>query len=119
MEPRSLEAVTDRGLKILPRTSHKISYFHCPVPMSAIPHLTAYLAPLRELYPALSEHGCELYLGLAHAGDVEATKAIIAEAQKVAPQFGVATECGMGRTLAEKLPDIMAALTEVTEPIGV
>jgi hypothetical protein len=117
MEPRSLQAVTDRALALLSHTSHQISYFHCPVPLSAMPHLTAYLAPLRDLYPALRDHGCELYLGLVHAGDLEGTQARIEEAQKVAPEFGVATECGLGRTPVEDFEDLMAISVEVTRPV--
>jgi hypothetical protein len=119
MEPQSLQAVTDRGLQLLSRTSHKISYFHCPVPLSAMPHLTAYLAPLKDLYPALRDHGCELYLKLIHAGDLEGTKARIAEAQKVAPEFGVATECGLGRTPVEEFKGIMEDMIEVTRAVDV
>lgn len=117
MEPASLRAVADRGLELLARTSHRIWYFHCPVPLSAMPHLAIYLAPLKDLYPALRDHGCELYLGLIHAGDLEGTKARIAEAQKVAPEFGVATECGLGRTPVEDFEGIMETLVEVSGPL--
>jgi len=115
-EPKSLQAVTDRGLALLSRTSHPISYFHCPVPLSAMPRLTAYYAPLCDLYPGLSDHGCELYLGLVHAGDLEGTKTRIKEAQKVAPQFGVATECGLGRTPVEHFEDLMQISADVSRP---
>jgi hypothetical protein len=119
MEPQSLQAVTDRGLQLLSRTSHKISYFHCPVPLSAMPHLAEYFAPLKELCPTLREQGCELYLGLVHPGDLEGTKARIAEAQKVAPEFGVATECGLGRTPVEDFEGIMEDMVGVTRPVDV
>ena len=119
MEPTSLRAVTDRGLELLARTPHRISYFHCPVPLPAMPHLNAYLAPLKDLYPALRDHGCELYLGLIHAGDLEGTKSRIAEAQKVAPEFGVATECGLGRTPAEEFEGIMQDMVGVSRPVDV
>jgi len=117
MEPASLRAVTDRALPLLARSSHPISYFHCPVPLSAMPRLAAYLAPLEDLYPALRNHGCELYLGLVHAEDLKGTKLRIAEAQKVAPEFGVATECGLGRTPAEQFEDLMAISAEVSEVV--
>jgi hypothetical protein len=119
IELQSLQAVTDCWLQLLSRTSHKISYFHCPVPLSAMPHLAAYLAPLRELYPVLRDHGCELYLGLVHAGDLEGTKARIAEAQSVAPEFGVATECGLGRTPVEDFEGITKDMVGVTRPVDV
>lgn len=117
MEPHSLLAVTDRALAMLSRTSHKIAYFHCPVPLSAMPYLTAYLAPLQVLYPALLDHGCELYLGLVHAGDLEGTRARIEEAQKVAPEFGIATECGLGRTPADHFEDLMSISATLSRPL--
>jgi hypothetical protein len=108
MEPQSLRAVTDRALALLARTPHEISYFHCPVPLSAMPFLPSYLAPLSQLYPALVEHGCELILGLVHAQDLEGTRERVGEARKLAPTFGVATECGMGRTPPDQVADLMA-----------
>jgi hypothetical protein len=117
MEPQSLRAVTERGLELLSRTPHRISYFHCPVPLSAMPHLTTYLAPLKLLYPALRDHGCEFYLGLVHAGDLDGTRARITEAQKVAPDFGVAAECGLGRTPVEHFEDLMAISVGVSRPV--
>lgn len=107
MEPKSLQAVTDRALALLARTPHQISYFHCPVPLSAMLFLTSYLAPLSRLYPVLEEHGSELVLGLVHAQDLEGTKARIEEARKLVPTFAVATECGMGRTPQDHVPDLM------------
>jgi hypothetical protein len=84
-----------------------------------MPRLAAYLAPLKELYPAIRDHGCELYLGLVHAGDLEGTKVRVAEAQKVAPEFGVATECGLGRTPAEDFEGIIEDTVGVTRPVHV
>lgn len=116
-EPTSLRAVTDRGLSLLARTSHKIDYFHCPVPQSAMDFLPQYFSPLAELYPALQGHGCELNLGLVHFEDLEGTKKRIGEAQKLAPDFGVSTACGMGRTPVEHVKGLMDLMTEVSEPV--
>lgn len=116
-EPTSLRAVTDRAVALLDRTPHKITYFHCPVPLSAMSTLDAYLAPLSDLYVALQAHGCELYLGLVHFDDLEGTKARVEAAKKLAPSFGVATECGWGRTPPEQLENIMKITNEVTLPI--
>jgi hypothetical protein len=73
-----------------------------------MPFLPSYPAPLSQLYPALIEHGCELVLGLVHAQDLEGTRERIAESRKLAPAFGVATECGMGRTPLDQIADLMA-----------
>ena len=53
----------------------------------------AYYAPLAGL-----EYDGELYLGLVHREDgAEGAARRIAVAQRFAPEFGVATECGIGR----------------------
>lgn len=79
--------------------------------------LPEYYAPLSELYPALRDHGCELYLGLVHYDDLKGTKIRIQEASKLAPVFGVATECGLGRTPTEQVEGIMELMAEVSEPV--
>lgn len=116
-EPTSLQAVTDRTLAILARTPHKIAYSHFPVPQSAMARLSKYLSPLTVLYPALQKHGCELYFGVARFGDLEGTQKRIEEAKKFAPEFGVATECGWGRTPPEEIEETMRLLAEVSEPV--
>lgn len=116
-EPISLQAVTDRALALLSLTPHKIAYFHCPVPQSAMSRLTKYLSPLSVLYPALQQHGRELYLGLAIFGDLEGTQKRIEEVRKFASEFGVSTACGWGRTPPEEIEATMRLLAEVSEPI--
>lgn len=116
-EPTSLQAVTDRTLALFARTPHKIAYSHFPVPQSAMTHLSKYLSPLTVLYPALQKHGCELDLGVARFGDLGGTKKRIEEAKKFAPEFGVATECGWGRTPPEEIEETMRMLAEVSEPV--
>ena len=117
MEPTSLQAVTDRGRLILERTPHKVTYFHLPVPKSAMSFLPKYLAPLGELYKILESHGSELSLGLVHFDDLEGTKERIAEAKKLAPKFSIATECGWGRTPADQVEDIMKISRELSSPV--
>lgn len=80
---------------------HKIDWFHCPVPKSALERpevgLEAYLAPLEKFRPYLEKNGTELYLGLVHENKPEVTQQMIEAAKKVVPTFGIATECGGGR----------------------
>lgn len=116
-EPTSLQAVTGRTLALFARTPHKITYSHFPVPQSAMAHLPKYLSPLTVLYPALQKHGCELYLGVVKFGDLGGTKKRIEEAKKFAPEFGVATEYGWGRTPPEEIKETMRLLAEVSEPV--
>jgi hypothetical protein len=59
----------------------------------------AFHAPLRDLQLG----DTELFLGLVHAKDgVAGTKARLAAAQRYAPKFGIATECGMARARSEE-----------------
>jgi hypothetical protein len=47
--------------------------------------------------------GTQLFLGVVHAKDgVEGTRARIAAARRYAPDFGIATECGMARARSEE-----------------
>ncbi len=83
-----------------------ITYIHMPVPIDRSDD--AYFKPLENL--ALKP-GVELFLGCVHAEDgVEGTNRRIAAASKYAPEFGIATECGMGRC---KTPEVVIDLLRV------
>ncbi len=70
-----------------------------------------YFAPLRELRLGSET---ELYLALVHAGDEEGTRRRIRRARGVVERFGVATECGMGRTPVDELNNILGISVAVT-----
>lgn len=59
-----------------------------------------------------------LYLGLVHANDLEGTKERISTAAKVLQgrAFGVASECGFGRSSAEELKSIIEIAGVVSGP---
>lgn len=86
---------------MIEKSPHKINWFHCPVPKSALERsdvgLESYLAPLKDLVPYLERNGTELYLGLVHEHKPDYTKQMIEAASRIAPNFGIATECGGGR----------------------
>lgn len=91
-----------------------VNWVHLPVPRDRVDD--AYFAPLRDLerFP-----GCELYLGLVHFTDgVEGTRRRIAAAQRVVPEFGVATECGLGRRPPETIPDLLRIHAAVAAPVA-
>lgn len=116
-EPKSLQAVVDRGLVLFERSSHPISFFHVPVPVSAMGFLDKYLAPLKQILPKFKEHRTELYLGVVQYDDLEGTEKRIEAACKIVPEFGVATECGWGRTPVEQLDGILKLTSEVCGPV--
>lgn len=70
-----------------------IAYFHMPVPIAR--HDSAYFAPLSQL----ALHGdTELFLGLVHLADgAQGTLRRIAGARAIREDFGIASECGLGR----------------------
>ena len=86
-----------------------IDWIHLPVPKERDDD--AYFAPLAGL--ALKP-GCELYLGLVHATDgIAGTRRRIAAAEKVVPDFGIATECGFGRRPPETIPALLRQHADV------
>lgn len=118
-EPEDLGVVAERGRELLEASSRPIQYWHLPVPVSAMGKLEAFFEPLKALLPTLREHGTELYLGVVQAGDLEGTTKRIEAAQKALGDFpfGVATECGWGRTPPEDIDSILRILREVSEPV--
>ena len=82
----------------------RIDFLHLPVPQDRTDD--GYFAPLAGLeLPAETA----LYLGLIHHADASGDRARIAAAGRVVPRFGVATECGWGRTDPERVPGLLQA----------
>ncbi len=91
-----------------------INWIHIPVPRSRAD--AAYFAPLRNLR---LQPGTELYLGLVHlTHGTEGTRRRIAAAATAVSDFGVATECGMGRRPDHHdMGELMKIHREVSAPI--
>jgi hypothetical protein len=100
--PKDAGILTELGNGIIERVGRQVDYLHLPVPQERTDE--AYFAPLRDL--ALG-HGSRLYLGLIHYNDAEGDQARIAAARRVCPDFGIATECGWGRTDPERLDGLL------------
>jgi hypothetical protein len=80
----------------------KIDFVHIPVPKRAD---ASFFAPLKSWQrPA----GARLYLGLLQFNDPEGDRRRIALAREVLTEFGVAAECGFGRTDPARLPILLA-----------
>jgi hypothetical protein len=57
-----------------------------------------------------------LYLGIVHYSDgVAGARARIATAERVVRDFGIATECGLGRRPPETLPQLLQIHAEVAD----
>lgn len=81
--------------------------------------LNEYYEPLKQLLPRFKDQDTELYLGVVHENDSEGTQKRIDAAKKVFGdfEFGVATECGWGRTAPEDISSILQISNEVSEPV--
>jgi hypothetical protein len=80
----------------------RVDFIHIPVPKDAG---DAFFAPLRAW---LQPRGTQLYLGLLQHNDAAGDQARIAAARRVVRNFGVAAECGFGRTDPERVPRLLA-----------
>lgn len=115
VEPRDTRLMVQMANSILAQTDRHVDWIHMPVPKDRADE--AYFAPLRDLRLSPGE-GTELFLGLVHAHDEQGTRARIRVAQETVPglEFGVATECGMGRTPADELDSILQISAAVSAP---
>jgi hypothetical protein len=98
VEPKDAAKMVDFANALGRSIKHRLAYIHMPVPIERSDD--AFHRPFRDL--ALAP-GTALFLGVVHAKDgTEGTKARIAAAHRHAPEFGIATECGMARARSEE-----------------
>jgi methionine synthase II (cobalamin-independent) len=93
VEPKDATKLVEFANALSEAVEHPLAYIHMPVPLGR--NDDEFHRPLQNL---TLKDGTELYLGVVHAADgVDGAKARIATARRYAPQFGIATECGMAR----------------------
>ena len=86
-----------------------VQWLHIPVPRDRSDD--AYFEPLKGLR---LKPETQLFLGLVHHTDgAEGTRARIATAEKFVSDFGISTECGMGRRPPETIPELLRIHTEL------
>ena len=103
MQPPSLQACVEIANGIVADASRQVDWIHMPVPRDRTDG--AYVEPLRGLRLPSSTR---LYLGLVHYTDgVEGTRERMKVAGAVYPDFGIATECGMGRRVGQDIPKLL------------
>lgn len=91
---------------------HKVHWLHMPVPKNREDE--DYFLPLKSLE---TDSETELYLGLVHTDDEQGTLRKIKSAQSVIKDFGVSSECGIGRTPREELDSILQVTRNVCRPL--
>jgi hypothetical protein len=90
-----------------------VDWMHLPVPRDRDD--ADYFRPLAGLD---LDPRTDLFLGLVHLTDgVEGTRRRIASAQRVVSEFGVATECGLGRRPPETIPRLLEIHAEVAAAV--
>ncbi|MGA7789683.1 MAG: hypothetical protein WCA56_16140 [Xanthobacteraceae bacterium] len=98
VEPKDAAQMVDFANALARSIAHPLGYIHMPVPVERDDD--AFHRPLGDLKLGA---GTALFLGLVHAKDgVAGTKARIKAARRYAPDFGIATECGMARSRSEQ-----------------
>ncbi|KUI25372.1 hypothetical protein [Mycobacterium sp. GA-2829] len=124
-DPPDAEAAARGGRHVLPRDARAIVTLanglsrHVSRRIDAIQAATvaawtkrAHWQPLADL--AL-EPGTEIYLGLVHAEDgADGVRTRSALAREFLPEFGLSTECGLGRHSVEQLDAVLTAWQELT-----
>jgi len=102
--PKDTAILTELANGILGRVQRRVDFLHLPVPRERDD--TAYFVPLHALRLPLD---ARLYLGLIHHADEAGDRRRIATARIVTPRFGVATECGWGRTDPARVTGLLAS----------
>jgi hypothetical protein len=103
VEPADMAKMVDLANGVAGGIRRSIGWLHMPVPRNRTDD--AYFAPLRDLRLPPETR---LYLGLIHNTDgIEGARKRLAAASKVVPDFGVATECGLGRRPPETMLDLL------------
>jgi hypothetical protein len=106
IQPLDMAKMVELANAIVAAMPRQVNYFHMPVPIDRDD--SAYFAPLRHLQNAAA---LDLYLGLLHIADgVDGAKRRIAAANPHIDKFGIATECGLGRS---KTPDTVKAILKL------
>jgi hypothetical protein len=93
IEPRDMGNLVRIANAVAAAAQRPVDWMHMPVPHARDD--AAYFAPLADLK---IDPETELFLGLVHMSDgIEGARRRVAAARTVRAEFGVATECGLGR----------------------
>lgn len=107
VEPTDAANLVRYANAVIAASERELTWLHLPVPIER--NDAEFFAPLASLAPVP-----ELYLGLVHREDgAPGAQRRIAAAAAVVPEFGVATECGIGRAPAGSTEGILRTHAEV------
>jgi hypothetical protein len=113
VEPKDLGVCVRMANAAAREAGRPIDFVHVPVPRDR--HDDAYFAPLKDL----DVGDGRLFLGLVHTtGGVDGCLRRAQTARAHAADFGIATECGLGRRRPETIADLMRLHRTVADRLG-
>jgi hypothetical protein len=112
VQPKDTGILVELMNGIAHAVTRPLDFLHVPVPKDRTD--AAYVAPLAGWR---RRPETRLYLGLLHHDDEAGDRARIAAARQVVADFGVASECGWGRTDPARLPGLLACHRKAAETL--
>jgi hypothetical protein len=111
VEPKDTALMVRFSNALSQRIGRSIQWIHMPAPRTRTDD--AYYAPLKDLR---LRPETKLFLGLVHHTDgVGGARRRMAAAAKAVADFGIATECGLGRRPPETLPQLLRIHAEAAD----
>ena len=109
VEPPTLSTPVEIATGLVRHAPRHIDWIHMPVPQDRTDE--PYFSPLKNLtLPSVTR----LNLGLVHEADgLEGARERMRAADKFASDYGISTECGLGRRPPEAIPDILRLHLEI------
>ncbi len=111
--PQDMGVLVEMGNGLAAGLNRRLDFLHLPVPKDRAD--AAYFQPLQGLN--LPE-GAGVILGLIHYDDADGDAARSAAARAFLPVFGVASECGWGRTDPARVPGLLSSHRRAVEQLN-
>jgi hypothetical protein len=113
VEPDTLALSVRMANLAIANSGRRVDWVHLPVPINR--NDDTYFAPLREL----NHVGAKVFVGLIHLQDgVAGSLARAQTARRHLADFGIATECGLGRRQPETLDEVLRIHCEVADSLA-
>lgn len=113
VQPKDMATLLEIMNGVGEATRRRIDFLHAPVPKPR--NDDAYFAPLSGWRRRAETR---LYLGLIHFDDRTGDAQRIAAAHRAIPDFGIASECGWGRTDPARVPGLLASHREAAAALS-
>lgn len=110
VRPKDMSILVELANGIAENVERKVDFIHVPVPQGRTE--AEFYKPLRSLKVSPETR---IFLGLVFQGDADGDQERIAVAKEYLAEFGVATECGWGRTDPENVAGLLASHRQAAE----